>query len=123
MVAESIESVIKTKVKEILTKKEIPELKELIQTDNIAEVIEKLTILHIRMWMLEDKADITTDKEELLSIEKKLDICFKQKRPKLVQAINLMIDNAVRNGESLLEDSVKFYEGYKDEKSNSNNNN
>lgn len=123
MVVEKIEELIVLKVKEVLEKKQVPQLKELIQTDNISEVIEKLIILHIRMWMLEDKADVTTDKDELLSIEKKIDICFKQKRPKLVQALNLMIDNAIRNGESLVEDSVKLYEGYKDEKDSSNNNN
>lgn len=123
MIAETIESVIKQKVEEILKEKKIPELKELVQTDNVAEIIEKLIILHIRMWMLEDKADITTDEKELLLIEKKLDICFKQKRPKLVQALNLILDNSIRNSESLIEDSVKIYEGYKDEKNNSHNNN
>jgi hypothetical protein len=112
MIAESIEDVIRQKVSEILNERNIPELKELVQTDNIGEVIEKLIILHIRMWMLEDKADITTDRDTLLDIEKKLDICFKQKRPKLVQAVNLLIDNAVRKSESLVENSVKYYEGY-----------
>jgi len=115
MISIPIEEMIKDRVNKILSKKEIPELKELIQTDNISEVIEKLIILHIRMWMLEDKADITTNPEELLAIEKKIDICFKQKRPKLVQALNLMIDNAIFKNESLIEDSVKLYEGYKNE--------
>lgn len=122
MIAQSIEEVIVQRVKEILEKREIPELKELVQTDSFAEIIEKLVILHIRMWMLEDKADVTTDRDELLSIEKKIDICFKQKRPKFVQAINLLVDNSIRTGVSLIEDSVKHYKGEESE-SNRNNNN
>lgn len=113
MIGETIEGLIKQKAKEILVDKTIPELKELVQTDSISEVIEKLIILHIRMWMLEDKADITLDKDELLLIEKKIDICFKQKRPRLVEALNIMIDTSIREGTSLAEESVKLYEGYK----------
>lgn len=115
MISESIENLIRNRVNAILRNKEIPEIKDLVQTDNISEVIEKLIILHIRMWMLEDKVDMTVDKDELLALEKKIDICFKQKRPKLVQALNLMIDNAIFKNESLAEDSVKIYEGYKHE--------
>ena len=38
-------------------------------------------------------------------------ICFKQKRPKLVQAVNMLVDNSIRNNKSLREDSVKLYKG------------
>jgi FkbM family methyltransferase len=64
-IGETIEKIIQNKVKEICEKKEIPELLgDVIETDNIGEVIEKLTILHIRMWMLEDQlGTVTTDKE------------------------------------------------------------
>jgi hypothetical protein len=113
MIGESIEKLIQKKVDDILKERQIPELKELIQTDSISEVVEKLVILHIRMWMLEDKADVTVEPEELLSIEKKIDICFKQKRPRLVEALNLMFDNSIREGKTLIENSVKLYEGYK----------
>jgi hypothetical protein len=67
-----------------------------IETDSLGEVIEKLIILHIRMWMLEDHlATVTTDKE-IADIKRKLDVCFKTKRPKYVEAINQMIDNAIK---------------------------
>lgn len=114
-IANEIENLIIEKVNEFCSKREIPETKALVQTDSFAEVVEKLVILHIRMWMLEDKAAITTDNDELLEIEKKIDICFKKKRPKLVEAVNLLIDNAIRTGESLAEESVKQYAGVKDE--------
>ena len=47
-------------------------------TDNLSEVIEKLVILHIRTWFLEDMAGIATTDTELADIKRKVDICFKQ---------------------------------------------
>lgn len=83
-----------------------------IATDNFGEVVEKLIILHIRTWMLEDMiSDAKTD-IELADIKRKIDICFKQKRPKFVEAINIMIDDAIRNNRSVREDSVKIYKGF-----------
>lgn len=114
MVGEKIEEIIKNKVAEVLSKREVPDIIDLIQTDNIGEVIEKLAILHIRMWMLEDKAALATEATEIADLKRKIDICFKNKRPKFVQATNLMIENAVRTGQSLIEDSVKYYEGHKE---------
>jgi hypothetical protein len=64
------------------------------------------------MWYLEDAmADAKTD-TELADLKRKVDICFKQKRPKYVQGINRMIDNAIVNNKSLIEDSVKKYNGF-----------
>jgi hypothetical protein len=111
--AESLDKVIKTHVEKILKNKQRPGLpSDLIETDNIGEVIEKLIIIHIRMWMLEDAAGIAQTDEELASLKRKIDICFKQKRPKYVEAINRMINNAVLSGKSLVEDSVKHYNGH-----------
>jgi hypothetical protein len=63
------------------------------------------------MWMLEDAAQNAKTDQELADIKRKIDICFKQKRPKFVQAINVMIDESIINGKSLVEDSVKLYKG------------
>jgi len=111
MIAEKIENIIENKVKTILENRQIPELVDLIETDNIGEVIEKLAILHIRTWMLEDKISVSQDDREIADIKKKIDICFKIKRPKYVHAINLMIDNSVKKSKSLVEESVKLYNG------------
>jgi hypothetical protein len=113
MIGEKIEDLIKNKVHEILNNNKNVELPDdLISTDNLGEVIEKLSILHCRMWYLEDAmSDAKTD-EELADLKRKVDICFKQKRPKYVQAINRMIDDAIINDKSLIEDSVKKYKGY-----------
>lgn len=111
MIGENIEKLIVEKTREILEKKEIPELIELTYTDNLGEVIEKLIIIHIRMWMLEDQLGLAKTDAEIAALKKKTDICFKQKRPRLVEAINKIIEDAIINGKTIREDSVKLYEG------------
>jgi hypothetical protein len=107
-----IENAIVQKVKEVLEKRNIPELPDnLIATDNFGEVVEKLCILHIRTWFLEDMVGVATNDQEIASLKKKIDICFKQKRPQYIQAINKMIDDGIFNGRKLAEDSVKMYKG------------
>lgn len=115
MIGEKIEHLIQQKVEQVLTNaKDEPEIIDLIETDNIGEVIEKLCILHIRMWMLEDKCSLTQEPAEIASLKRKIDICFKDKRPKFVQAINRMIDLCIKQNKTLVEDSVKLYEGHKE---------
>lgn len=105
---EVIENCIKETVNEVLSKRELPDI-EYIETDNLGEVVEKLAILHIRMWMLEDLINSSTTDEELADLKRKIDICFKIKRPRLVQAMNLLVDNSISKNKSLREDSVKVY--------------
>lgn len=113
-VALNLELIIKNKVNEILKPKTgLPELPvDLAVSDNLGEVIEKLVILHIRTWFLEDMAGIAKTDAELAEIKRKVDICFKQKRPMYVQAINKMIDSAIKTERSLQEDSVKIYKSF-----------
>lgn len=111
-IAETIENIIKTTANNILSKRELPEIPQnIVATDNIGEVIEKLCILHIRTWFLEDMVGLAKTDEEVATLKRKIDICFKQKRPQYVQAINAMIEDAVINGRQLKEDSVKIYKG------------
>jgi hypothetical protein len=110
---ESLEKVIQSQVAEILQRRKNPELPaDLIETDNIGEVIEKLIIVHIRMWMLEDAVGVAKTDAEIADLKRKIDICFKQKRPKYVEAVNRMIEQALMTGRSLVEDSVKHYSGH-----------
>ena len=109
---ESIENIIKNKVQDICSKKEIPEVpNDYIQTDSIGEVIEKLVILHIRMWMLEDLLGVAKTAEEIANLKKKTDTCFKVKRPMYVAAINRLIDESIQTEKRLVEESVKIYKG------------
>jgi hypothetical protein len=113
MIGESIEQIIENCTKNILNKNKKVEMPEdLIETDNLGEVIEKLSILHCRMWYLEDAISAAKSNEEIAELKRKIDICFKVKRPRYVQAINRMVDNAVINSKSLVEDSVKHYKGF-----------
>ena len=111
--AHTIEDIIIRKVDDILNRRSMPEIEDYIATDNLGEVIEKLVILHIRTGMLEDAAQAATTDEQLAEIKRKVDICFKQKRPKFVQAINRMVDDAILQGKSVAEDSVKLYKDIK----------
>lgn len=107
------DELVNKKIKQVLDKDGIPEIQDIIETDNIGEVIEKLIIVHIRTWMLEDAIQQAKTDTEVAELKRKIDICFKQKRPKLVEAVNRMLTNAIISGKSLQEDSVKLYKGVK----------
>jgi hypothetical protein len=107
---ELVEQIIHDTVHRVLDEDQMPD-SEYIATDNLGEIIEKLAIIHIRMWMLEDAMQAAKSDEELAELKRKVDICFKVKRPKYVQAINLLVDDAIRTKKSLREDSVKLYKG------------
>jgi hypothetical protein len=105
-----IDQCIEETVSEVLSRRELPDV-EYVETDNLGEVVEKLSILHIRTWMLEDAIQVAETDQEIAELKRKIDICFKVKRPRLVQAVNLLTDNAISKGKSLREDSVKLYKG------------
>jgi hypothetical protein len=105
-----IDECIKETIDEVLSLRELPDV-EYIETDNLGEVVEKLSILHTRMWMLEDAIQEAKTDAEVADLKRKIDICFKVKRPRLVQAVNLLVDNAIASGKVLREDSVKLYRG------------
>jgi uncharacterized membrane protein YheB (UPF0754 family) len=113
MIGEKIEDIIKNIVHKTLNEsKSADKDVDLIQTDNIGEVIEKLSILHCRMWYLEDAIAEAKTNDEIATLKKKIDICFKDKRPRLVEAVNRMINDSIVNDKSLVEDSVKHYKGF-----------
>jgi hypothetical protein len=109
-IAELIDKYISERVDFWLSKQQIPDT-EYVATDNLGEMIEKLVILHIRTWMLEDLITGNNSDANLADIKRKIDTCFKIKRPKLVQAINALVDDAIINNKSIREDSVKLYNG------------
>lgn len=111
-IASMIESAMVEKIRQTLDAGGVPEIpSDLVFTDNLGEVIEKLCILHIRTWFLEDMIGVAKTDEEVASLKRKIDTCFKQKRPQYIQAINRMVDAAIVNGRALTEDSVKIYKG------------
>ena len=107
---QTFEDIIKKTVHDVLEKREMPD-SEYVATDNLGEIVEKLANIHIRMWMLEDAIQGAKTDEEIAELKRKCDICFKVKRPKYVQAINKLVDDAIVYNKSLREDSVKLYKG------------
>lgn len=109
---EKIEDVIQKTTHDVLNRDKKVELPDdIIETDNLGEVIEKLSILHCRMWYLEDAISDAKNNDEIAELKKKIDICFKIKRPKYVEAINRMVEISIIKNKSLIEDSVKLYKG------------
>jgi hypothetical protein len=111
MFAEALSQVLSQHCTQVLENNTMPDDVVLLETDNLGEIVEKLMILHIRCWMLEDAIQQATTDSQVADLKRKIDICFKTKRPRLVQAINLCVDNAIKNNRSLVEDSVKIYKG------------
>lgn len=113
MLAAILDSVIREQVNQSLNTrdKSYVEPPDYTASDNLGEVLEKLAILHIRTWHLEDAMQEAKSDEELADLKRKVDICFKVKRPKLVAALNAIIDDAIVKNKSLREDSVKLYKG------------
>ena len=105
-----IDTCLEQTVEKVLSKREVPDV-EYIQTDNLGEIVEKLAILHTRMWMLEDAIQEATMDKEIADLKRKIDICFKIKRPNLVQALNTLVEVSIAEKRSLVEDSVKLYKG------------
>lgn len=119
MIGEKIEEIIKKIVIETLNRSEEVHLPEdLIFTDNFGEILEKLIILHTRVWHLEDRIGELISlndpqyNQEIVDLKKKIDICFKQKRPNYIQALNQIVEFAILNGKKIQEDSVKLYKGH-----------
>ena len=107
---QTFEEIIKRTIQNTLSERALPD-SEYVATDNLGEIVEKLAIIHIRMWMLEDAIQAAATDEEIAELKRKCDICFKVKRPKYVQAINKLVDDAIIYNKSLREDSVKLYKG------------
>jgi len=118
MIGEKIEDIIKYTVTDILNKSKVVELpQDVVFTDNFGEILEKLIILTVRVWYLEDRIgelislNDPKHNQEIVDLKKKIDICFKQKRPNYIQSLNIIVESAILNGKKIEEDSVKIYKG------------
>lgn len=86
-------------------------------TDNFGEVVEKLMVLHVRVWFCENdmgEAHICGDDAKIAEIKKKMDVLWKRKRPALVACLNRMVDDAIVHGKSVREESLKIYKGFEE---------
>lgn len=111
MIGEEIDKYIHEKTKEILNKNKFPEYDD-VHSDSFSELIDKLIIVHIRLWYLEDSMSEENDPEVLFALKKKADITFKQKRPMLVRAIDKTIINMCNGSFQQEIVNPKLYKGF-----------
>lgn len=85
---------------------------DFVASETIGEVLDKLIILNIRIWHLEDQVDGASN-EEMLAIQRKLRHCFRVKRPRLVAALNKMLAELVAKGrfDLVVDEYIKSYTG------------
>ena len=114
MIGEKLDKYIQEKVKEILDKSLFPEYDD-VHSDSFSELIDKLVIVHIRLWYLEDAMTLEQDPESMVLLKRKADITFKQKRPMLVKSIDKTITNMCCGKFNPEIENPKFYTGFNKE--------
>jgi hypothetical protein len=83
-----------------------------IETDTFAELIDKLLIVHIRYWYLEDMMAMEKDDLKLAALRRKSESLFKEKRPMLVTAIDKGIVSIIKATDPLIQEEIKLYKGW-----------
>lgn len=82
---------------------------------SFSEILDRLIIMNIRMWKIEDRIAESQDNNEIADLKRKVDFLFKDKRPKLWRAIGLFLDAYIdkNHTKKFTEENVKLYKGYK----------
>ena len=79
------------------------------------KLIDKLIIVHIRLWYLEDATNAETDPEKIAQLKRKADITFKEKRPMLVKSLDKIITNMCNGKFNPTIENPKLYKDYQKE--------
>jgi hypothetical protein len=110
-IGESLDIFIKNKVTTILDKNKFPKYDN-VYTDTLAELIDKLCIMHVRYWYLEDAMASCNNDEELLHLRKKSESLFKEKRPMLVAGFDKLIIKILKGELNYTPINTKHYKGW-----------
>jgi hypothetical protein len=114
-IGDTFDKFIQERVAEILHENKFPDYDNVF-TDTFSELIDKLIIVHIRYWYLEDAmANAKTD-EDLVKYRKKSEILFKEKRPMLVEAIDKLFFKMMKGELNYSTTNLKKYDQWGDEK-------
>ena len=83
-------------------------------SENFAEILDRFVVLHIRMWKLEDAIGEAKTDSEIADLKRKIDYCFKDRRPKMIRALNTYLDIYIdKNHHSKFSElNVKKYNGF-----------
>jgi len=114
-----LDKYINESVKNMLGKNKFPEEPssyDNIYTDTFSELIDKLCIVHIRYWYLEDAMATCTNDKELVIFRKKSESLFKEKRPMLVAAFDKLIVKTLNGEISYTPIGTKHYKGWGENK-------
>jgi hypothetical protein len=84
-------------------------------SESFAEILDRFIVQHIRMWKIEDAIGASNDNNEIADLKRKVDYLFKDRRPKLIKAINSFLDVYIdkNHARKFTEENVKLYKGYK----------
>jgi hypothetical protein len=107
-----IDEYIKNKVNECLSEGHSTKEYDDVYSDTFSELIDKLIIVHIRYWMLED--EMGSNKEDVVRIgqlKMRADNLFKEKRPMLVLALDKMIYKIAKGEIDYTPSNNKLYKG------------
>ena len=114
-IGNDLDKYIEKNIKSILDNNKFPDYDN-IYTDSFSDLIDKLCIVHIRYWYLEDAMSNCKNDEELVILRKKSEHLFKEKRPMLVEAIDKFVYLLVTNKINFTPINVKHYSGWKQNK-------
>jgi len=114
MIGKELDIYIQEKVKEVLDKNKFTDYDD-VHSDSFSELIDKLVIVHTRLWYLEDAMSVEIDPEKMVLLKRKADITFKQKRPMLVKSIDKIITNMCNGKFDIEIENPKLYNGFKDD--------
>lgn len=114
-VGKSLDQNIKEKVYKVLNKTKFPDYDN-IYTDTLAEIIDKLVIVHIRYWYLEDAMAKAESDSELANLRRKSEILFKEKRPMLIAALDKLLVNMITGKTKYTPSNLKKYKGWEGKK-------
>jgi len=112
---EIFDNAIKSRVEEILKENKFPEY-DSVYSDTFSELIDKLIIVHIRYWYLEDAMASCKTDEELVKYRKKSESLFKEKRPMLVESLDKLFINLINGKINYQPINTKKYSNWGDEK-------
>lgn len=114
--AERFEGLLKDFIRDIMTGPETPDVRDLVATDTLGDVLEKFIVLHVRVWNLEDAAGLAETDEEFIRLQRKINYCFKVIRPRLIYAINMMLAEVIGENrmDYVTDHPVKLYGGFEE---------
>lgn len=114
--AKKFERLLKDFIREVMAGTVPLHTHNLIATDTLGEVLEKFIILHVRVWNLEDAAGLTETDEEFIKVQRKINHCFKVIRPRLLNAINAMLAEVIREDRMgyVTDHPIKQYGGFEE---------